>query len=392
MGIFMKKTENIILRVSSDEHSLIKIKSEINNKSKSRYIVDSAISNDLDKISISKILDLYQESTDEYKNQIIDMLFLYYRRKGFPYTKLSDVEKKSKIKSVINSNVLVNDNEFKLNVNGISLANSFHPHMEEAKYSDKMSPFEAYDDDFKFKDCIKRWLDLGKKPSRSGLRSILRTRNGVRGVGNFRPTIAKYFYDNYCSVNGLTLDPCSGFSGRLVGAISSKNNITYHGIDPEPRTYIGNVECAMFFKGIYEFSFKYDQGCAEDIMPNLNNEYDLIFTSPPFFDIEIYSQNKNQSNIKYKDYSEWKDRFLNVLIKESNRLLKDDKFLIINLKNNNRYNMYDDMVNISLNNGFELFKEYKIRLINNEFLRSKNNDINYHYEPIAVFKKKPSRI
>ena len=44
---------------------------------------------------------------------------------------------------------------------------------------------------------------------------------------------------------------------------------------------------------------------AEEIMPELREEYDLVFTSPPFFNTEIYSKDISQSCNMYQEYQDW---------------------------------------------------------------------------------------
>ncbi|MFW6028827.1 MAG: hypothetical protein ACOCRO_01090 [Halanaerobiales bacterium] len=392
------KKENIILRVSKKEHDIIKFKSFLFNKKKSdflRYISFKYWENS-NRIS-KKILQAYQESNDENKNIIIDLLFKYYRYNGFPYIELNNKEKIKYMKNIANSkDVLLQGDYLQFNTQGISLANYFHPHRMKAYYNNQNnSPIDTFNNDDKLKDCIKKWMDMGRKPNHAGIRQILKTRNGTRAVGNFKPVIAKYIYDNYIEKDGIVLDPCAGYGGRLAGCIASNKNLLYHGIDSNGDIAIGNTQMASFFMNLYnngifnkermfKFEFKFDIGCAEDIMSRLNNKYDLIFTSPPYYDLEIYEKNKNQSSEKYSNYKEWKNKFLFKIIDESYRLLRNDKYLILNLKNKKDFNLVDDTVDYCRKK-WKLIKVYKMKLINNEFNRNKKEL--FHYEPILIFKK-----
>jgi hypothetical protein len=44
---------------------------------------------------------------------------------------------------------------------------------------------------------------------------------------------------------------------------------------------------------------------AEDALKHISGEYDLIFTSPPYFDKEIYAADESQSYVRYPDYKKW---------------------------------------------------------------------------------------
>ncbi len=394
----IKKTDNIILRVTSSDHNSIRIKSKLFGKSKSNYIRHCVFSHweNLESTShFKELLRMYKEGDKEIKDEVVELLFHYYRENGFPHNKLNDIQKENRLKRVINSkNVLLEDNHLQMNPQGIDLANHFHPHMMEAYYSiGTNSPFETFNDDEKLKDCINRWLELEKVPNHAGMRRILKTRNGTKGVVNYKPTIAKFIYDRYCPENGKVLDPCAGYGGRLVGCIASNKNIFYHGIDPVGETAVGNSRIASFFSKqydvfmgrVYNYRFRFDQECAEEVMPNIKERYDLVFTSPPYHSQEIYSDNISQSSSKHKEYENWLRNFLYVIVDESKRILKDDGKLVLNVKNLQKKKIADDLCKYC-EKDWELETTYHMRLSNNEFNRK--GDKMFHTEPIFVWKKK----
>jgi len=386
----IKKTSNIILRINEQDHKTIKIKSAIYGKNKSNFIREASLSYiKKDKSEFKKLLELYKKDSD-CQEDIIEMLFNYYRNNGFPYYVLSDEEKNKKMLALFKTpSPLLENDLLQSNHVGTTLASSFHKHLLEMEYynSSNMSPMNAFIDDEKFRDCIKRTLDLDIIPDHVGMRKILRTRNGVRSVTNFKPAIAKFIYDTYAPENGRVIDPCAGFSGRLCGAIASNKNLSYTGIDPDERTIKGNVECTSSFKKDYKFNTGFYIDCAEDVMPKLRgNYYDLVFTSPPYFDVEKYSDDKTQSMIKFSQYQEWLDGFLYKIVEESHRVLKNGFYFAINIKNYNNHKIADDFLNYAKKIGFTLEKTYRMKLANNEFHR-KIGQVNYHTEPIFILRK-----
>ncbi len=393
-----KRTTNILLRVTELEKTIINIKSKLFNRKNSDYLRHSAFSywEDIDNTKHFKVLlKMYQEGDEIVKNQIVELLFQYYRRIGFPHSFLTDEQKENRIGRIIKSKeILLENNNLQQNHQGIDLANSYHPHMMEAHYSSgENSSMETFSDDNRLRDCINRWLELDKIPNHAGMRRILKTRNGTRSVGNFKPIIAKFIYNEYCSVNGRVLDPCAGYSGRLAGCIASNRNLFYHGIDPNGLTAVGNMKMASYFstqydilgERIYKYDFRFDIGMAEKVMPTIMEKYDLVFTSPPYFNIEIYSEDKNQSCNKYKEYKQWLNSFLYKIVNESYRLLKDDGRMILNVKNIDKYKIADDLC-LYCERDWELEEIYHMRLSNNEFNRKGVKM--HHTEPIFVFKKK----
>lgn len=394
-----KRNSNIILRVSDVENNIIDIKSKLFNRKKSDYLRQSAFSyweNSSDTKHFKVLLQLYQQGDLNKRKQIVELLFQYYRKNGFPHNFLTNEQKENRMNRIVSSkNVLISDDNLQMNHQGIDLANYYHLHMMEAHYSrGENSPMETFNNDEKLKDCINRWLELEKIPNHAGMRRILKTRNGTRGVSNFKPVIAKFIYDNYCPQNGKVLDPCAGYGGRLAGCIASDRNIFYHGIDPNGLTAVGNMKMANYFSTQYDileqrvhnYRFRFDLGCAEEIMPTLKEEYDIIFTSPPYFNVEIYSQDSNQSYNRYKKYCLWLQNFLYNIVDESKRLLKSGGYLILNIKNTDKYKIADDLCAYCKHEFWDLEKTYHMRLANNEFNR--NGKKTHHTEPIFVFRKK----
>jgi len=400
------KTDNILLRIHEKDNKTIEYKSKLFGIKKSKLLREGAFKywpTDIEDITVFKqFLKEYTEGDDETKNNIVEILFEYYRRIGFPYKKISNKKKINTLESLIKTEQKIDESKgLGANHTGVDLANYFHRHMITVPYGNSKSktPIETYEDDSSLKDCIKRWLDLGKIPNHAGIRNILKSRNGTRSVVNFRPSIAKYLYQRYVPDNGNILDPCSGFSGRLLGCISSGKNLNYTGIDPDSRTALGNMKCAGFFakqfennERKYKFGFNFHLGCAEDVMKTLEDKkYDFIFTSPPYFSVEKYSDLPDQSCNKFSNYDVWFRDFLCVIASESFRVLKDDGRFSINIKNYEKHTIADDLIKYCESIGFTLEETLNIKMINLEYFRKKEvveKKGAYHNEPIMIFKKK----
>lgn len=396
--IKLNKDKTCLIRLSETENISLDVKAQILGIKKSKLLRDGAFyywNFENDTKWSKKLLSIYKASAEDSKNIIVDILFEFYRRTGYPHNTLSKEELIKQMQSICKSKTpLLPNNHLQINTVGLALPNHFHPHMVKVRCrSGNMSPYELYQNDVLFKDAIKRWLDLDKKPSMSGMRRILRTRDGVRSVVNFKPTIAKYIYDTYCPHEGSVLDPCSGYGGRLAGCIASNKGLSYHGIDPDGRTAVGNMQMASLFSDVYaierefNFGFKFDLGCAEDVLPSLNSEcYDCIFTSPPYFDIEKYSTSPNQSYKKFDSYDKWRLGFLLTLVRESSRIVRPEGKVIINVKNYDKKPIADDVCVFAENCGLKLHKTYQMRLSNSEFNR-RENESSFHSEPIFIFSK-----
>ena len=73
--------------------------------------------------------------------------------------------------------------------------------------------------------------------------------------------------------------------------------------------------------------------CAEDIDYLNIGEFDMIFTSPPYFKTEKYSNDSTQSSIKYRNLDKWLNNFLFKTISKSLNILKENGYICINISN-----------------------------------------------------------
>jgi len=391
------KRGSVVIRLTKSEKTALEKKGQILGKSVSALLRNGAwLYWDDGKIDAKKILTSYQNGSDNDKRDIVELVFKYYRETGYPYHKMphSKLDREMQKLSVTKSPQLP-ENHLQMNTVGVGMCNYFHPHMFNVRCRDRYySPYELFSNDELFRDAIKRWLDLGKYVNHAGIRRILRTRNGVRSVVNFKPAISKYFYDNYCPKEGKVLDPCAGFGGRLAGCIASNRGLHYHGIDPDGKTATGNIKLASHYSRKYDsfgnrdwnFRYTFDLGCAEDVMSQLNQKYDLIFTSPPFFDIEKYSTEQNQSYLRYPTYEEWKVGFLEKLVQWSSQLLLDNGHLIINIRDYSEMPLATDLCNFAEKYGLNLIRTHQMRLSNSEYNIKQGET--WHTEPIFVFQQK----
>jgi hypothetical protein len=156
----------------------------------------------------------------------------------------------------------------------------------------------------------------------------LQKKHGYKLATTFMPIYARAIYDYYLSGmgKGAVLDPCSGWGDRMTGAFTSKNVSKYVGFDPNTDLLEGYKNMMRmggvsetgtdplhleFSNGFEIYSAPFEKGSKA-----LNDaSFDFAFTSPPFFEFEIYSE----SNPKYRD---WINEFYVPLFVETARLLK----------------------------------------------------------------------
>tara|TARA_R110001606_G_C15394865_1_gene652042 strand:+ start:82 stop:1197 length:1116 start_codon:yes stop_codon:yes gene_type:complete len=169
------------------------------------------------------------------------------------------------------------------------------------------------------------WSLKVKKVDMATLRTCIALRKYI--ASQFRPSTAKAIYNRFEAKN--VLDFSSGWGDRLSGFFSS-NAESYVGIDPNTPVY------ETYRKQIHKYSSLRDKkvemlnGCAED-MDLGDRMFDLIFTSPPYFNIEKYSKDDSQSFKKFKKIEDWLEGFLFKAIGNAWKHLEVGGHMLINI-------------------------------------------------------------
>jgi hypothetical protein len=144
-------------------------------------------------------------------------------------------------------------------------------------------------------------------------------------ASQFRPSAAKAIYKYFDSKD--VLDFSTGWGDRLNGFLSCEDTKSYFGIDPNKSLYDGYERQLKAYNSNKVVNL--NCSCAEDIQ--IYNKFDTIFTSPPYFNIERYTQEDNQSWKRYKKLDDWLNKFLFVVISKSWNSLKPNGVMIINI-------------------------------------------------------------
>ena len=154
-------------------------------------------------------------------------------------------------------------------------------------------------------------------------------------ASQFKPAIAKAFYDYFKSEN--ILDFSAGWGDRLAGFYTAETTKHYVGVDPNTNNHPNYKRQVEFFRK-YQTFFEHDREVdlidqpAEDVdYSKYENFFDTIFTSPPYFNTEKYTEDDTQSWVRYKKIDEWNDKFLHTTIKKIIPTLKQDGILAVNI-------------------------------------------------------------
>jgi len=323
--------------------------------------------------------NMSEEELEKYAAKV----FCHYRENGFPYyptdmeTRQRDFDKLMKF----DRSNLLEDNTLKQTMHGLGLAWSYFPHSFNVSCNNKMTPYEAFMNDEIFMKVIRKRLKMGTYMSDSGIRKMLKIYSGVQGVSNFRPTAAATIYDHF-AMNGVVWDMSGGWGGRLLGAVASGVD-TYIATEPSTLTYDGLADLVNDFG----LKTKCNVICigSEDFVPD-RNSLDLCFTSPPYFDVEKYSDECDQSYIKFNTKETWIEGYLRPTFENCLHGLKYDGTMIINIADGkNNLGLEAETIRIAEEVGFRLVKKFYLALSN---INLRGKEEKFKYEPMFIFIKK----
>ena len=243
---------------------------------------------------------------------------------------------------------------------------------------------------------------------------------------NFPALTAKYLYETYTSHvdEPITIyDSSSGWGGRIIGAMSMRKKAHYVGTDPNPDTSgryravadFYNNNCVDNESETFQKFFEVEKKSntyevftdGSEIIGN-NPEFqkykgkmDIVFTSPPYFNREQYSQDENQSFKAYSEYEDWRDNFLRPTLTTAYTYLKNDRYILWNIADikigeSLYYPLEQDSIDIISELGGEYKGKLKMlmtRMVGLDPSKSgiknavKHNGKAYKFEPIFVFHK-----
>ena len=200
----------------------------------------------------------------------------------------------------------------------------------------------------------------------------------------------------YCNEGDNYLDFSCGWGVRCLGSLT--HNVNYFGTDPNKKLVDKILEMTNDYKNI-------DSKCnsmvdikaigSEILIPEWENKMDFIFTSPPYFALEIY-KSEGQSYKEGMTYKEWLDLWMKPTINNMYKYLKKDGRFGINIKDimyeKKWFPLEKDTLDIIIGSGFVLEDVKTLKNIKRSFgsVHWKKHTLGLNEkgdEKIFVFKK-----
>ena len=194
----------------------------------------------------------------------------------------------------------------------------------------------------------------------------------------FKITVIKHLYHYFKAKN--ILDFSAGWGDRLVAAGSL--DVKYTGVDPSEcmKPIYNNI-----IKTLFKDPKKYKMVNKPFEKVNLKKEaYDLVFSSPPFFKLEIYEKDNIRQSVKqYDDVSQWLNKFLFVVIDKCYTYLKKNGYFCIHISDYSKFKYVKDMLDYIKN-------KTKFKYVGKFYYIYQYDDANHPYSYpifIRIYKK-----
>ena len=234
--------------------------------------------------------------------------------------------------------------------------------------------------------CLEKALRFNRAqhstPYASEIIRSLSFANGLGKVTMYRPLMAKKVVAYLAKQLGVkevrVIDVCAGWGGRMVGAKSAEGGgdklppqtprnggggdkggggglkVHYTGIDPCAKTYEA-LRAIRDELGLTNVTLVNKP--AEVALQQSLGTYDIALTSPPYYNLELYSDEPTQSvhSVQVGGYQAWLNDFLNPVIAGVIRLgVKYSCWSVKNFKTDKKYDLLDDVIRIHGEHGWRL--------------------------------------
>ena len=177
-----------------------------------------------------------------------------------------------------------------------------------------------------------------------------------QGTSIFDPALCEVLYHWFVPKGGTILDPFAG--GSVRGIVANYLGFKYTGIDIREEQIKSNREQGLEILEIDNQPNWY-VGDSKEVLNDFNNEFDFVFSCPPYADLEVYSDLEGDiSNMNYENFMKSYEE----IIKKSCKLLKSGGFACfvvgeVRDKKGNYIGFVPDTINAFIKSGMYFYNE-----------------------------------
>jgi len=256
---------------------------------------------------------------------------------------------------------------------GMKLCQHFFPNFWDIQNNKGKSFADCWNDPI-IMDKVRKWGLKGMSQLwLSWVRRAVFMAAGLPNSSFYRPHFSRQIILRTNKSHGTLFDPCAGWGGRLLGTVSA--GWRYIGCESNVETF-ENLTRMVEFLGIDSYVELHNIP-AEDFK---QSKVDVVLTSPPYFNLETYSDSLNQSYNKHKNYDGWKNLWLQPLIEDSLSNINRGGISAWNVMKVGKFDLVEDVISIHANRGWKLVDSLGFQSPLNNIRKLKNKDVTYLFE------------
>ena len=171
------------------------------------------------------------------------------------------------------------------------------------------------------------------------------TRKNYTGTSIFDPVLTELIYKWYCPDRGCILDPFAG--GSVRGIVSNYLGYKYTGIELRKEQVISNREQALSILPSNNQPAWYIGDSDTVLDSNFGtNEFDIIFSCPPYMNLEVYSTASN--DLSNMEDSKFIIKYESIILKACNKLTQSGfAIFVVGDVRDKKTGFYKDLITIT---------------------------------------------
>lgn len=310
----------------------------------------------------------------------------YYTEEGL-ISAIKDINK-TKANPVKNNIIPLGNNQ------GQSINRFMFPNMmtAEPKGRGSNSLKDRFLNDNKLKRAINlcfKYRDGNNLASPTALRRALELVTG-ENVQNFKALNARAIVEHLCPVMwGNVYDYSAGYGGRMLGITTSNMHYNYQCIDPNTETITNLTYLSKLIEEAVGNTANITCAVSEEYQPT---DIDLAFSSPPYFNLEKYSDEPTQCMVRYTTLEEWFEGYVVPTMQNIHNGLNSDGIFATNIADyksygNKEYKVVDKWISTAEKIGFKHISTIKMMLNTRPGVGNDKVAGREKFEGVYVFKK-----
>lgn len=292
------------------------------------------------------------------KKAIIADLFDFFKNYNWDRINYNGLDISSEFQKIKESNVdIVVENGVKCLSNssytGGKIYRHFFPNILKIRSDNGLSVYDALNDDAALLKIIHNRVICYPMNITAAMIVQGAKASGTASTGSiFKPAVAKSIYKEYVKDGYNVYDYSAGFGGRLLGLMSlGYDNVKYFACEPNTETYNNLINMSMHFG----FNTQIVNKPSEDVI--FDEKMDFVFSSPPYFNKEVYTDEDTQCYNRYPDYNDWLLKYWGATVSNIKQMLASNGTFGVNIGNSSNdfmKKLTDDVIEVVCSKGFVL--------------------------------------